>query len=302
MARNPRREARAAIIHARIKQRVEELEAPLQAVSRDAGLHKTYLKTLFKRPTAIPKEEAMEGLARALMTSVTWLKGDLSVPGPELPDHLKIREKVARRIAEDDSEIAYRKRIDDSLDDEHDGSRVSISPAVLSALTTPLPPATGEVPPAVLKGDVRGANIEFPAIASLPSDVPVYGTAAGSFARGAFQYEGGVIDYVRRPPGLTGVRTVYSLFIEGNSMAPQHNKGDLRFVDTARRPGRGDSVIVQVRNHEHAQIEAFIGHFLKKTGSKLFIGKLNPEATVELKLEYVIAIHKVLTLNEIFGV
>jgi transcriptional regulator with XRE-family HTH domain len=33
---------------------------------------------------------------------------------------------------------------------------------------------------------------------AMPLDVPVMGTAAGSLARGAFQLEGGVVDYVRR--------------------------------------------------------------------------------------------------------
>ena len=291
MAKDLKREALAATIHARIKQRAEELHAPLQAVSRGADLDKTYLKVLFKRPNAIPKDEALRGLARSLLTTVEWLRGEPDAPKPELPDHLK------PLLAMNPEDAAAHPAPMEAISE-----KVVISPAVLAALATPLPPATGFVPPAIMKGDVRGANIEFPAIASLPTDVPVYGTAAGSFSHGAFQFEGGVVDYVRRPPGLAGTRTVYSLFVEGSSMSPQHNHNDLRFVDTERKPRAGDSVIVQVKNHEHGQIEAYIAHYLKKSSTTLFLGKLNPQATIQIKLEYVIAVHKVLTLNEMFGI
>mgnify|MGYP000965547391 FL=1 len=150
--------------------------------------------------------------------------------------------------------------------------------------------------------DVRNAGIEAPAIRQLPTDVPVMGTAAGSHASGAFQFEGGVIEYVRRPPAMFGVKNLYALYVEGTSMEPEHRPSDLRFIHPDKPPRLGDSVVVQVQKHPNDQIEATIGHLVKRTEASIFIGKLNPPATVEIKRAYVKAIHKVLTLNDLFGV
>lgn len=165
-----------------------------------------------------------------------------------------------------------------------------------------VPPESGAVPTPLLRGVVREANVDLPGRMQMPNDVPVYGTAAGSLAKGAFQFEGGVIEFVRRPPALIGSKVIYALYVEGDSMAPEHNPGDLRFVHTMKPPKAGDSVIVQVQNHDRDDVEAYIGRYMRMTGTTLYLGKLNPEATVQLNRTYVKAIHKVLTVNEMFGV
>lgn len=85
-------------------------------------------------------------------------------------------------------------------------------------------------------------------------------------------------------------------------MEPEHRPGDLRFIHPDRPPRIGDSVIVQTRNREHEPIAATIGHLLRRTATHIVIGKLNPPAEVHVKRDTVIALHKVLTLNELFGV
>lgn len=154
----------------------------------------------------------------------------------------------------------------------------------------------------VNRTDVRPAGVEMPPATTLPNDLPVRGTAAGSHLGGAFQFEGGIVDYVRRPPALIGAMNAYGLYIEGVSMVPEHNPGDLRFAHPDRPPRVGDSVIVQIQIGPNQAMESMIGRLLKRTEKSVFIGKLNPEATVELKRETVVAIHKVLTVNELFGV
>jgi phage repressor protein C with HTH and peptisase S24 domain len=154
----------------------------------------------------------------------------------------------------------------------------------------------------VRSGEVRLADVRVPARADMPNDVPVLGTAAGSHIGGAFQFEGGVIDYVRRPPALIGAAQAYALYVEGTSMVPEHNPGDLRFIHPGRPPRIGDSVVVQIRLQADSEIEATIGRLIRKTEKVVAIGKLNPQATVELKRETVVAVHKVLTLNDLFGV
>ncbi len=162
-----------------------------------------------------------------------------------------------------------------------------------------LPPAE-EPPPAF---DARPAPVDMPQPAHLPNDVPVKGTAAGSHLRGAFQLEvDTIVDWVRRPPALSGARHAYALFVEGSSMEPRYLPGDLVFVHPDRPPRPGDTVVVQAQAGPHAPLEATIGYLRRRTERAVIIAKINPAAEVELKAETVKAIHKVLSTNELFGV
>ncbi|WP_229150745.1 S24 family peptidase [Aurantimonas sp. VKM B-3413] len=165
----------------------------------------------------------------------------------------------------------------------------------------PLPaavPINGDVVPvaAVSLDEMRAA---------MPQDVPVYGTAAGSLAvkhEGAFEMEARVIEYVRRPPALFQVRDAYAFYVSGGSMVPAHNPGDLRFVHPHKPPRQGDTVVVQARYAEHRGMEAFIAIYERRTAEKVVVTKLSPPATVEFDTRFVQHVHRVLTLNELFGV
>lgn len=150
-----------------------------------------------------------------------------------------------------------------------------------------------------ISGEVRRAPVS-PPYSTLPNDVPVFGTAAGSFA-GSFVI-GEAIDHKPRPPGLLKARDIYAIYVVGSSMEPEHPPGELRFVNPHRPPRPGDSVIVQERRHGTAEVLAYIARFLRQTDKKLLVAKLNPEATVEFDRRFVIAVHKVMTTNELFGV
>jgi phage repressor protein C with HTH and peptisase S24 domain len=149
--------------------------------------------------------------------------------------------------------------------------------------------------------EISEAPVEPVATSLLPRDVPVLGTAAGSLA-GAFQLSDSPIDYVRRPPGLTNARDIYAIYIEGESMVPEHRPGDLRFVSPHKPPALGDTVIVQVRDHEAAGVQAYIKHLVRRGGEWLTLAQLNQPKELQLATASVVAVHKVLTLNELFGV
>lgn len=151
--------------------------------------------------------------------------------------------------------------------------------------------------------EVRTAEIQPPATATMPANVPVMGTAAGSHLRGAFALNTStIVDYVRRPPALAGAGNAYALYIEGSSMEPRYHPGELVFVHPDRPARMGDAVIVQVQIGPNQPIEATIGTLMRRTERFITIGKLNPAADVDLKRETVIAVHKVLSLNDLFGV
>lgn len=157
----------------------------------------------------------------------------------------------------------------------------------------------GDSPP---RQEVRPAEIEFPARSEMSKDVPVLGTAAGSHERGAFQLSADPIDYVRRPPALAGAKDVYSLYVEGSSMEPQFWPGDLVYIHPHKHPRFGDAIVVQRHISDAGEVEATIGLYVKKTADAIVIRKHNPPAEIEIKRETVSHYHKVLTLNELFGV
>lgn len=152
-----------------------------------------------------------------------------------------------------------------------------------------------------LTGDARAAPVAVPTMHELPYDLPVYGTAAGSHLRGAFIMEG-ITDYVRRPIALVGAKDAYAIFVEGDSMAPEHRHGSLRVAHPNRPYGPGDTIVVQTMNGPMENMEATIGNYLRKTADHLEIQKLNPPATVRISMSNVRKVHKILTQNELFGI
>ncbi|HEX2020266.1 MAG TPA: S24 family peptidase [Aurantimonas sp.] len=166
-------------------------------------------------------------------------------------------------------------------------------------------PVEGENP--LPHGDVQPiAAFNLDALrAAMPLDMPVYGTAAGSLAlhhEGAFELESRVVEYVRRPPALTNIPEAYGFYVAGGSMIPQHRPGDLRFAHPGLTPRRGDTVVVQARYAESLGVEAFIAHFQRRNDEYVFVSKLNPETEIRFEARYVVAIHRVLDLNELFGI
>jgi phage repressor protein C with HTH and peptisase S24 domain len=161
------------------------------------------------------------------------------------------------------------------------------------AETTPIPPQSAS--------SVRPADVVLPARAAMERNVPVYGTAAGSLV-GAFQITSETIDYVRRPPTLVGSKNAYAIYVVGDSMSPQHKNGELRFVHPDRPVRIGDTVIIQVRNGEHEPAQAFIKNLIRRTADRVVAEQLNPPAEIEFKQQFVVAVHKVLGMNELFEV
>jgi phage repressor protein C with HTH and peptisase S24 domain len=97
-------------------------------------------------------------------------------------------------------------------------------------------------------------------------------------------------------------RDIYSIFVEGSSMYPEHKHGDLRFINPHKPARVGDSIVIQIKNDGRLTYDAMIGHLVRRTATQLVIGKLNPEMTLTYSLEDIVSVHKVLDMNELFGV
>jgi phage repressor protein C with HTH and peptisase S24 domain len=150
------------------------------------------------------------------------------------------------------------------------------------------------------------AAIQPPLPDQMPKDVPVLGSAAGSVIADAFESiriaHGEPVDYVRRPPALASVPDAYAIYVTGDSMYAMHGHGDLRFVHPHRPVRPGDSVVVMTRHWDNDPGQGYIKIFRRRSGDKVVLSQLNPEMTIEIPAKYVVSIHKVLDMNDLFGV
>jgi phage repressor protein C with HTH and peptisase S24 domain len=162
------------------------------------------------------------------------------------------------------------------------------------------PPRPVRAPAGKANGDVAPAGAILPPV-NLVKDVPVKGTTAGS-AVGAFQLTTDVIEYVGRPPALMTTRDAYALYVENESMVPRFWPGELVFVHPHRPLQVGDAMVVQIQAHPAAEIESYIKIFKGRTAEWIVAEQYNPRSEVRYARATVIATHKVLTSNELFGV
>ena len=162
---------------------------------------------------------------------------------------------------------------------------------------TPVGIILGENPNAHRQKGAPPANLN-----AMPTDVPVYGVAVGG-SSGDFRLNGQVIDYVRRPPGVTRARNTYALWVVGDSMAPWNKDGDLIYVTSARPPGAGDYVVVQMNDESDGSPGlSMVKQLVGKTPTQLKLLQHNPEKEFSVALSKVKAVHKVLSLRELLGV
>lgn len=144
-------------------------------------------------------------------------------------------------------------------------------------------------------------TIEIPATASLPLDIPVYGTVVGG-VDADFEMNGDVVDRVRRPPGLAGAKNAFGLYVVGESMERRYMEGDLIFVHPGRKPTPGCDVVVEMQaTDEFGRHKALLKQYRGRTPTKLLLYQFNPEMPVEISLDQVMQVFRVLTTAELLG-
>ncbi|AXS39803.1 helix-turn-helix domain-containing protein [Breoghania sp. L-A4] len=143
-----------------------------------------------------------------------------------------------------------------------------------------------------------------PATQPTRNDVPVMGTAAGSLIHGDFESfsTNGPIDHVRRPPVLVDAKDLCAIYITGDSISPEQKPCVLRFVHPHRPVQPGCTVIVQTRRWNDDPSQAYIKTFVRRTADRIVVQQINPAATIEIPIEHVHTMRRVLTINELFGV
>lgn len=151
--------------------------------------------------------------------------------------------------------------------------------------------------------EVRRADVPFTQLGQLPRDLPVLGTVAGAMlGKGAFQLTNDVVDYVRRPPGLIGAKDAYALYVEGESMIPRFEPGELVFVHPHRKAVTNDYIVIQEPDSDNGGPRGFIKQFVKQTQTLLRTRQFNPPANIDFPMRPGLIWHKVLRGDELYGV
>lgn len=61
-------------------------------------------------------------------------------------------------------------------------------------------------------------------------------------------------------------------------------------------------MVVTAKYSDDGPYESFIKHLVRRTGERLIVQQLNPPATIEFDMRFVASVHKVMTMNDLFGV
>lgn len=145
---------------------------------------------------------------------------------------------------------------------------------------------------------------------ALPLDVPVLGTVLGC-SNGDLGTDvptethlvdmGEIVTFVRRPQGVAGARDAYALYVNGDSMSPRFDPGDLIYVNPARPAARGDDVVVQLTDHDGMVVTALVKRLVRKGASDVELEQFNPPRTITIPMHRVRAIHRITPLGELLG-
>lgn len=140
-------------------------------------------------------------------------------------------------------------------------------------------------------------------LSELPRDLPVYGTAAcGDGSEADFQFNGQVVDKLRRPPGLAGVPKAFAVYAIGESMSPRYEEGDPAFVHPGRPVRAGRDVLIEFKPTKDGEPgRATIKRLVAKSFDQLRVRQFNPPLEFTIQADEVLNVYAILTAAELFN-
>jgi SOS-response transcriptional repressor LexA len=164
-----------------------------------------------------------------------------------------------------------------------------------------------QVPEALLKGQgvVRGSGGGRVGRAATPliagDKLPVYGAGQGG-SEGFFPWNGEIVDYVSRPPHLTGITQAYAVYVVGSSMEPRYYAGELVHIHPGRPIMPGAFVLVQLRSEAEGETpRAFIKRLGRRTATKVTFEQFNPPKEIDIKASEIHSMHRIVGSAESGG-
>lgn len=151
-------------------------------------------------------------------------------------------------------------------------------------------------------GEAVPAQVSVPATANLMRDVEVRGVAVGG-NESCFEFNGEVVDRVRRPPGIAGASNVFAIYVVGQSMSPRFEEGELVFVHPGRPATSGCDVIVELHGHDGDPGQCYIKRLVKRTPTRTVLQQFNPARDdIAFDNDNIRAMYRILTASELLGV
>lgn len=127
--------------------------------------------------------------------------------------------------------------------------------------------------------------------------IPVYGRAQGG-PDGKFEFNGEVMGWEQRPPNLRGVRGVYAVYIDGESMYPRYKPGETVVAHPGRPIAKGDDVVVQVAPEEEGEAPlGYVKELVSLNSKELIVKQFNPDIEIRFPRERVISIHRIVSAD-----
>ncbi|MEI7876246.1 MAG: S24 family peptidase [Alphaproteobacteria bacterium] len=144
---------------------------------------------------------------------------------------------------------------------------------------------------------------ELPNKHDMARDIPVFGTSMGGDGNGDFEMNGQIVDYVRRPPRLSGRTDVFAIYIQGTSMSPWRDPGDIAYVEKSRPPRAGDYVVIEFQGDVHNVRSSLIKKLVGISPTKIKLQQYNPPKIIEIdRLKNRYQIYRVIDWTELMGV
>lgn len=143
----------------------------------------------------------------------------------------------------------------------------------------------------------RPAYLRLPP--STPGDrIPVMGVAEGG-GEGKSLWNGEIVDYVPRPPALSGAPNGYATYVIGTSMEPRYHPGELIHVHPGKPVNPGAYVLVQIKPPEEGSPPlALIKRLAKKTATRIVLEQFNPPRQFDVPLKDLVSMHRIVGSGE----
>ncbi len=182
----------------------------------------------------------------------------------------------------------------------------------------PAAPFAGPDPVLVEAGRVPGGFREdLPPFNALPApnapqppgrhemtkDVPVMGTGQGGGAEADFEMNGQIVDFVRRPPRLVGRRDIFAIYLQGDSVSPWREPGQLIYAEGLKSPRNMDYVIIELKPTSSDDVRpALVKRLIAVTPTKVRLEQYKPAKVFEIDRKRILRIHRVMDWDELLGV
>lgn len=148
--------------------------------------------------------------------------------------------------------------------------------------------------------NVRPApEISLNSLRSIPDSIPVYGTARGG-SEGSFEMNfGEPIEWRSRPGRLRDQGEIFGLYVDGDSMAPRYDPGELILLWRHRPVIIGRDIVIQMKPHADGENpRAYLKRLVSKNSEQITVESLNPTKRKAFKMSEIESLHLVLLRSE----